>query len=77
MITECEGLAEDEAPARRLCQTLAGALDRSVPERLDRRVDQLVITRQRCLDEPGPLVGEHLDLAGFDGVEGLLGEPAG
>jgi len=36
-----------------------------------------VIARQRCLDKPGPLVSEHLDLAGLDGVEGLLGTDSG
>jgi hypothetical protein len=35
---------------------------------LDRRVDQFVVAGQRGLDEPGPLVGEHLDPAGLDGV---------
>jgi hypothetical protein len=33
-----------------------------------------MIPGQRGLDEPGPLVGQHLDLAGLDGVEGLLGD---
>src|ERR1700751_3447284 len=46
-----------------------GAPHRGVPELLDGRVDQLVIARQFCLDGPGPLVGEHLDLARLDGVE--------
>ena len=51
-----------------------GAPHRGVPELLDGRVDQLVIAGQLCLDGPGPLVGEHLDLAGLDGVEDLLGD---
>src|SRR5580658_8099834 len=51
-----------------------GAGHRGVPELLDGRVDQLVIARQLCLDGPGPVVGEHLDLAGLDGVEDLLGD---
>src|ERR1700753_4462614 len=51
-----------------------GAPHRGVPELLDGRVDQLVIARQFCLDGPGPLVGEHLDLAGLDGVADLLGD---
>src|ERR1035441_5940402 len=61
-------------PPNASCPALTGALHRSVPERLDGRVDQLVIARQRFLDEPGPLVGEHFDLAGLDSVEGLLGD---
>src|ERR1019366_5516611 len=42
-------------PPNASCPALTGALHRSVPERLDGRVDQLVIARQRFLDEPGPL----------------------
>jgi hypothetical protein len=52
---------------------LPGALDCGVPEFLDGRVDQLVVTGQGGLDEPGPLVGQHLDLARLDRVEYLPG----
>jgi hypothetical protein len=41
---------------------------------LERRVDQLVIARQLCLDGPGQLVGQYLNLARLDGVEGLLSD---
>lgn len=50
-----------------------GALERSIPE-LDRRVDQLEIALRRYLDEPGPLVGQPLHLAGLDRVEGPSGD---
>ena len=53
---------------------LTGALHRGVPEFLDGRIDQLVITGQGGFDEPGPLVGQHLDLARLDRVEDLPGD---
>src|SRR5580658_741189 len=69
-------LHQDEAACGRSSPTGRswGALHRGVPELLDGRVDQLVIARQLCLDGPGSLVGEHLDLAGLDSVEDLLGD---
>src|SRR5262249_18347577 len=54
--------------------TSVGPLHHRVPEFLDGRVDQFLITGQRGLDGPGPLVGEYLDLAGLDRVEGLPGD---
>ena len=50
------------------------SLTNGVPEFLDGRVDQLVVAGQGGLDEPGPLVGQHLDLARLDRVEDLPGD---